>query len=237
MVLETTECIIIDNNGKIYTDCMEFSLLRFIHMLHYEPSDLSFFGYSNYKNNENCKDYLLDYMKKYPLIYSNAKYYLKEDGTTERNEWATLVSDKDFLDYYRNDKAELFTSVENIINFFNGFYNMNLDTNNQQLSLNSIAEYFTTENKKISLKINNISKNQIRLYMSDFMCYISRPETEYCLDDPTIYKVIDSKTSIYIKINDDEYLWMLSEMYICDSKTHKNKYITGHSVIHTLGCE
>lgn len=237
MVLETTECIIIDNNGKIYTDCMEFSLLRFIHMLHYEPSDLSFFGYSNYKNIESCKDYLLDFIKKYPLIYPKANYYLKEDGTIERNEWATFVSDKDFLDYYRNDKAELFTSVENIIKFFNGFYNMDLDIDNQQLSLNSIAEYFTTENKKISLKINNNSKNQILLYMSDFMCYISRPETEYCLDDPTIYKVIDSKTSIYIKINDDEYLWMLSEMYISDSDTHKNKYITGHSVIHTLGCE
>jgi hypothetical protein len=31
--LETTECISINNNGKIYTDCMEFSLLRFLQIM------------------------------------------------------------------------------------------------------------------------------------------------------------------------------------------------------------
>ncbi len=49
-------------------------------------------------------------------IYPNADYYWYDKiAKQERVEWATYVSDKDFVDYYRNDSAELFTSVENII--------------------------------------------------------------------------------------------------------------------------
>ena len=38
--LDTTECIMINNNGVKYTDCMEFSLLRFAHLLMADPEKI-----------------------------------------------------------------------------------------------------------------------------------------------------------------------------------------------------
>jgi hypothetical protein len=241
MALETTECITINNKGKIYTDCMEFSLLRFFQMMHYEPAEIEQFGSSqyntkydtNYNTNYCSNTCLLNFINKYPLIYPKADYYLKAgEGTTQREEWATLVSDKCFLDYYRNDKAELFTSVTNIIKFFNGFNNMNLDIYNQKESLHSIGKFFTTDSKKITLKIKDISMEYYNFRISDIMKFISRPEDKYNLHDPKLYKVAKKTTTIEITINNDKYLWYLIEMYICDSNVYTNNYITGHSVIH-----
>ena len=237
MVLETTECITINNKGKIYTDCMEFSLLRFFQMMYYDPEELEINGVSHYNtkyNTEKTQD-CLNFIDKYPLIYPNAEYYLKAgDGIAQREEWATLVSNKCFLDYYRNDKAELFTSVTNIIKFFNGFNNMNLDIYNQQESLNLISNFFTTNSKKITLKIKDKSVDHFNFSIPDIMRFISRPEDEYNIYDPNLYKVVKSTTIINISINNDKYLWYLIEMYICDSNVYSNNYITGHSVIQTL---
>lgn len=231
--LETTECISINNNGKVYTDCMEFSLLRFIQLMHYNPKELVSTGYSNYENTIDCEDSLLNFMKKYPLIYSKADYYLTDNslGVLQRGEWATLVSDNDFLDYYRNDKAELFTSVQNIIKFFNEFYNMNLDIGNHQESLNSIAKYFTTDNKKITIQLANVDITNLKMKMSNIWNYISRPEPNYKYNDETIYDVNLSKSTINITIN-NKYKWSLMEMYITNSNVYINNYITGHSVIY-----
>jgi hypothetical protein len=138
-MLETTECIEINNLGRIYTDCMEFSLLRFLQLIIYNSQELYDTGKSQYIH-ENFKLNLLDidnisniselnkFINIYPYIYSNAEYYLSNNiGISQRTEWSTLLSDKLFFDYYRNDGAELFTSIENIINFFNGFFSMKLE--------------------------------------------------------------------------------------------------------------
>ncbi len=168
------------------------------------------------------------------MIYPSANYYLTGDGVTERNDWAIQVSNKDFLEYYRNDKAELFTSVTNIIKFFNGFFNMDLDTLTHQLSLNLIAKYFSTHDKKISINIQKVTTDESNMKISDITYYISRPETEYKYDDPILYKITSSRTVIVVGINDEKYIWSLFEMYIADQCTYKNKYITGHSVIYTF---
>jgi hypothetical protein len=112
MCLETTECIEINNNGKLYTDCMEFSLLRLIQLLLFENKEVVELDEWEYSKNIKYNDEILEFIKKYPIIYRKAEYYLEnESGIQQRSDWASLVSDRNLLDYYRNDNAELFTSI------------------------------------------------------------------------------------------------------------------------------
>ena len=50
--LDTTECIMINNNGVRYTDCMEFSLLRFAHLLMADPEKI----FKTQKSNWNISE-------------------------------------------------------------------------------------------------------------------------------------------------------------------------------------
>ena len=130
-MLETTECVQINNNERIYTDCMEFSLLRFLQLIMYDSNQITDISKSKYNldiYNINDIDTLLitnfvelkSFIDNYPDIYKKAQYYLSDKiGLEQREEWSKLVSDREFFDYYRNDGAELFTSISNVINFFN----------------------------------------------------------------------------------------------------------------------
>jgi len=66
MVLETTECIPINNGSITYTDCMEFSLLRFLQLLLYDPRQIGKDGFSFYPNMEGL---IKTHIKKYGKIY------------------------------------------------------------------------------------------------------------------------------------------------------------------------
>ena len=118
MPLETTECITISNNDCEYTDCMGFSLLRFIQLLGFCPKQLNQLGYSSYSSQISTGE-IIEHINKHPKIFTSAEYYLN-GGIKERNDWSIFVSNRKFLDYYRNDNKELFTSLENILKFFNG---------------------------------------------------------------------------------------------------------------------
>ncbi len=137
MELETTECIPISNKDREYTDCMEFSLLRCLQMMTYDPNKVEIVA--DELDNEDLygKSYrssyvpvvmenplLKPFVEEFPTIYSSAEQYLENPyGVEQRAEWAGLVSDRgDAIDYYRNDEAELFTSVANIIKFFKLFF-------------------------------------------------------------------------------------------------------------------
>ncbi len=74
MSLETTECISINNKNRIYTDCMEFSLLRFIQLLGYCPKEIGKNNYSNYNKKVNS-GLVTEHINMYPKIYPNASYY------------------------------------------------------------------------------------------------------------------------------------------------------------------
>jgi len=235
MVLETTECIKINNNGKSYTDCMEFSLLRFIQLLLFDLDEINESNKSLYPKIKYHDD-ISEFIKKYPIIYKNSEYYLEDDiGIKQRNDWATLVSDKDFLDYYRNDNSELFTSIINILKFLNGFFDLELDYNNITESLEIISNKFSLPNKKITINLEEVKNNENLMKLSDINKYISRPQTKSEIDkfkiDSNKYNVVSKKSYINININDIEYEWMLFEMYFKDCTLFENKYITGHSVI------
>ncbi len=238
MVLETTECIEINNNGRIYTDCMEFSLLRFIQLLGYDDKQLSISEFSNYNDQVN-NGLISQFIESHQKIYKEEDYYLDPDlkGVNERNEWASFVSDRDFLDYYRNDNAELFTSVINIIKFFNGFYNMDLDTdiNNLADSLNKIAKKFTLDDKKIKMKIkSNITEFKI-MSMKEIKKLLSRPDDELKLkSNDENHMISKNNTIISFSINSTNYEWLLYGIYFTDSKLFSNKFVTGHSVIKKL---
>lgn len=121
-MLETTECIAIKNRGRDYTDCMEFSLLRFMHIIFYSESQMEFQGYSTYGLNLESTAFqphpdLLAWMERFPRIYREASYYQEGDGVLEREAWAQFVSDRPYFEYYRTDGAELFTNIRNIAIF------------------------------------------------------------------------------------------------------------------------
>ena len=234
-MLETSECIEISNNGRNYTDCMEFSLLRFLQLCSYDLNQIIKNKISFYPN-EIIKNNLIGiYTNEYPIIYPDSNFYnLSENGKKQRESWSKFVSDRDFLDYYRNDFAELFTSIENIIKFFNGFFEMNLDINNHQESFNIISKKFSNDKKDISLKIRYIDKHKLYLTIGEVIRYISRPETEYIkkINSSELYEIINSKTLIDVKIDGFDYEWILYEMYFTNKDLFSNKFITGHSVIH-----
>ena len=238
MSLETTECIPITNKGRTYTDCMEFSLLRFLQLVGHYPKQIERSGCSEYSNKVNSGP-VGEFIKTHGKIFSSANYYLDKNspGVTERADWAEFVSDRDFLNYYRNDSAELFTSVSNIIKFFNGFYQMNLGFEEDDLdtSLDSIAKYFTTDNVQVSMEIVDRDKDVRDLPIKEICRMISRPDDEFNAHtfDKRICSIHEIKTTIQLEINDLTYYWMLTEVYLKDSEYMEftNKYITGHSVI------
>ncbi len=139
MELRTTECIGIINNNREYTDCMEFSLLRCLQLFTYNPvkrqtdNDDGIIGesyISAYIDPIYENPLLHDFIEEYPIIYTNSQHYRHNCrlGVQQRTAWSKVVSDRtNLLDYYRNDHAELFTSIENIIKFFHLFFpNLNL---------------------------------------------------------------------------------------------------------------
>ena len=71
-----------------------------------------------------------------------------------------FIYDREFFDYYRNDGAELFTSISNIINFFNGFFSLNL------------------KNEEIANTNNNIINTLVNFKLTTISNYL---ETTYCL--------------------------------------------------------
>ena len=240
-MLETTECIQISNRGRNYTDCMEFSLLRFLHLLVFDEKELKENKCSTwyYNSNHVHKD-ILEFIEKYPFIYHNGKYYDSGDsGKKQREEWSTLVSDRDFFEYYRNDSAELFTNVKNILLMFKNFFHMDLSIKESEYNndLKKIADKFSTKNKKISLEIGHQEYNIVDSEMKYIVKYLSKIDSQYNsrINSNKVYKVITKKTIIDIKINDVEYEWHLME-YILDNIHDEisNKFITGHSVIHKV---
>ena len=238
-MLETSESIEIKNKDRIYTDCMEYSLLRFLQLCTYDSEQILKDKFSFYPDEIIYNDLINKYINNYPIIYPDADFYdLSENGKEQRNSWSEFISDRDFLDYYRNDYAELFTSVENIIKFFNGFFQMNLDTNedNHQKSLNLISEKFSNNKKKISIKITKIEKHKMYMEIRQIIKYLSRPDTEYKnkIDSDELYEVITSITHIDIKIDGFDYQWILEQIYLSEPTSFSNKFITGHSVIYSF---
>ena len=225
MVLEISECIPIVNKKRCYTDCMEFSLLRFTQLLLYDIKEINS-GYSYYpkniKNNE-----LREFFEKYPKIYQSMEFY---DNTNERQDWSIFVSDRDFFDYYRNDNAELFTNIRNILLYFNNFFKLDLDLNKEQESLQTIANKFSSKNKKIEIEIKHKLEKHQEMKMKDIMLLLSRPDDEYLNFINKKYIIIEKKTILGIKINNISYDWNLIEIYFAN-KCFKNNFITGHSII------
>lgn len=224
MKLETGECIYIDSNNRIFTDCMEFSLLRFTQLMMVTD---------NFKYPTNIYNkYLMNHISKYPNIYKSIdKYY----DNNERSCWAINVSDKNFFDYYRNDMAELFTSKLNIMKYFQYYLDIDVNYDNFQETFNKVAKKFCRDNRYISIDIEKATVNKSKMNMSNIIDYISRPDNdEYNQYIDEDFIVIDRNSIIKIYINDDVYTWSLWEKFIDDSKSNnklKNKFITGHSVI------
>ena len=124
-MLETCECVTINNKDRVYTDCMEFSLLRFMQILLYDDKSSR---YNPTILDIPMKDILRDYINKYNKIHIKTDYYNTTNGIKERSDWATLVSDHNTIfDYYRNDQSELFTNVKNVLLFFNYFFEIPID--------------------------------------------------------------------------------------------------------------
>lgn len=236
MRLETADCISITIKSITYTDCMEFSLLRFIHLLAYCPKQME---------NSQCSKYsrkissgrISQFVKKHNKIYPFANYYFHENlpGPKERVDWADFLSGKDFFDYYRNDFVELFPNVKNIIKFFNEFYSMGLNVNKHEESLTKIAKHFSSPDKIINISIKSIETNEQLKPLSAILQMLSRPDEEIKLIESNelsnkYFLISSTKTKIQININNNIYYWKLYEVKFKE-KIFSNNFITGHSVI------
>lgn len=241
-MLETSECVLIYNtNNRSYTDCMEWTLLRFMQLMLYNYDTLSDQKMSYFVENLNLHQDILNFIEKNNMIYVETDYYETSIGKNERTEWVKLLSDYDNLfDYYRNDKAELFTNVNNILLFYKYFFNCNLIDLNEssQYNFNIIAKYLgQITNKNISFEISEINSTK-KIYKMQQLCAMLSKEDKN-LTNPNIqhklFSAINKITNIKIKINEENYLWTLMEYYLDDSYTQfNNKFITGHSVINKL---
>lgn len=240
-MLETTECIIVNNKGRKYTDCMEFSLLRFLHLLFFDEKEIQTNNFSKWNYDKNfVHNDLQKFINKYPFIYRRGKYYeeiLK--GKNEREKWSILVSDRNFFEYYRNDSSELFTNINNILLMFKHFFCLKLKITESEYNndLNLIAKTFSTESKNIKFGIKSRNFNITNTTMQIINQYLSRIDEQYIskINNNKIYKMIIKKTILDISINDDKYEWHLTE-YLLDQyhKEIDNKFITGHSVIYKI---
>ena len=74
-MLETSECIEITNNGRIYTDCMEFSLLRFLQLCTYDLDQIFTKKFSFYPDSIIHNELLSIFANKYPIIYQDTAFY------------------------------------------------------------------------------------------------------------------------------------------------------------------
>ncbi len=237
-MLETSECIPIQNNGRNYTDCMEFSLLRFMHLIFFAEEEILANKISNYNIKKENKliilhNDILTWISRFPNIYKEASYYLDGDGIIEREEWAIFVSDRPYFEYYRVDSAELFTNIRNIIIFCKELLGMNLnlddpESDNLRIIQNILNEY---TNKNIKFFINYKEKDNLELSVPRIKAFISKIQPDIDTLTKQSYSVISKRTILHLTINSKVFNWNLYEVYFKNENLLSNKFITGHSVI------
>ncbi len=237
-MLETSECIPIKNNGRDYTDCMEFSLFRFMQLIFFSEEEIltnKFSNYNIYYENKliNIHNDIRVWISRFPKIYKEASFYLDGDGANEREEWAKFVSDKPYFEYYRIDGAELFTNIRNIIIFCKELLGMNLNLDDPEpdnlRNIQSILNEYT--NKKIKFYINYKEKDNLDLTVPRIKAFISKPQPDIDTLTKQSYGVISKRTILNLTIDSKVYNWNLYEVYFKNENLLSNKFITGHSVI------
>ncbi len=244
--LETTECIEINNHGKVYTDCMEFSLLRFIQMIFSSEKEINEECLSKYHIDLNhdlieVHPDLKSYIERFPKIYKDGKYYLEGEGAKEREEWAKFVSDRPYFQYYRPDGAELFTNIYNIIILCKELLGMKFDlqeddeTESIRMISKIISEY---RGSKFKINIEDEVITTTYLPPEKILLFVSKTQPDFETLNKPKYCVITKRSVLHIMIEDTihiesnyEYDWNLYEVYFKDDGIVSNKFITGHSVI------
>ena len=243
--LETTECIEVDNFGKHYTDCMEFSLLRFIQMIFSSEKEINEELSSKYHIDLNhdlieVHPDLQSYIERFPKIYKDGKYYLEGEGAKEREEWAKFVSNRTYFQYYRPDAAELFTNLYNIIMICKELLGMKLDLKDSEPDNIRIISKIISEYKGCKFKINIEDEVITTTYLppKKILLFVSKTQPDFETLDKPKYSVITKQTVLHIMIENTiqkesyyEYNWNLYEVYFKDEGIVSNKFITGHSVI------
>lgn len=235
-MLETTECIPICNNGRTYTDCMEFSLLRFLHILMHDPIQMQKDSCSDYMTSEhlNLNPELREFITKHSKIHCSARYYLSPAAEAERNEWATFVSGRGFFEYYRNDEAELFTNVRNVLQFLQHLVGLNV-TYDAARDFNAVARAFASDSKHIQFYDISIDRVDYSMKMRDICRFLSKVDHGFTskIHQTKDYKVIRKTSYIPFAVNNAHYQWELTELLI-DDDSFDNKFITGHSFIRMM---
>ncbi len=235
-MLETTECIPIENNGRSYTDCMEFSLLRFLHLILYSNEELESTGISHYKysqnSNLNLSDDLIEYIKNNPEIHQKSVYYINSSGVQERELWSKFVSDRDYFQYYRTDGAELFTNIANIIIFCKRLLGIELDLNqDDEYILKELSNKLSIKNKKISISIESHDVTLIRANKSSITAYLSKEQEDIENLPNKFYPIVNERVLLNLQVGSYRYEWHLYGIYFKDKNIVSNNFITGHSVI------
>lgn len=288
-MLQTTECLPINNFGKEYTDCMEFSLYRFFQILFFSPEEIRANGNSKYNFRlrlPKLHNSLQAFIRKYPIIYQLSSHY--RSNIQERQDWAIFLSNRKCFNYYRNDGAELMTNLSTIFSFLQYFLNVPLQSipidystllipseDLPEFSLTLIEQAYSKEDTKpekgeneeketplmamkeviqnnfqLISEIFSISEKQLKIEISshevdvrkwswNVICSnLTRPDREYrrlrgIYDYSDMMHVIYSDMTIDILINEQvAYQWYLTEVYLLREDIVKNRFITGHSVIH-----
>jgi hypothetical protein len=234
--LDTTECIPITNKNKTYTDCMEFSLLRFLHFIFSDPEEINKNNKTKWNIGEmKISDDFVNYINNHQYIYPRGSYYTKDtEGQLEREKWTKFTSERKNIEYYRDDNAELFTCLKNIFSFMENIFNIKLNKNDSE-NINTLNNFFQKNMKKIEISLWDDSEKKELLGKNEILMMLSKEKTEYenKLDQKEKYEVIFKKTMIDIKVNEFYYEWHLDEVFLSSKYSEiTNKYVSGHSVIY-----
>ena len=153
--------LILDSGGTeavkeaTFTDCVEISILRTLQTFLLdldEPTQIDMPYFLEKVTNTD----LMYFFNKYPQILSNSEQRKSAFGIQSRTEWAAMVSNRPGLVYFFNDfkeKVELWTSIENLIQFFKLFFPGIRSGDNVHDCVTAIGDYFSRERQHITCEL------------------------------------------------------------------------------------
>ena len=148
-----------------YTDCMEISLLRFLHMIFGNKGKMELKQHSHLQCHNELVSYLFDKVFSYDV-----NYYETKIGFQERANWCNFLNERDIFKYKKNNLYEVCASLENLFSFFSYFFNISFENKSYQDNLNNLANLLSTEDKKLRFELYNFgNKSTNSFYMNSYI--------------------------------------------------------------------
>ena len=223
-----------------YPDCMETSVLRFLHILLKNEDnegnmivDLERLKLCLDMDLEQCKD-VYEFFTKYNLIREYSLEYYYDEGLDERSEWCSLLHFRPGFNYV-HDQYEIKATMKNLLNFFKLFFpetgiDYDIDYNSDEefsVLLETIYNRISGE-ERICVKIKNEIFEESSLVYSTQDIYIDGNITYYW----EIYQGYNTKDIYGNSLTDENTEFdFLTVIYLHSSDTIGHSEIRLHNYV------